>query len=416
MEYVIGGSLSDCLKKYKSRYGNAFPEEIVQYLMRQIVDAIKYIHQKNIIHRNLELDNIMVSFDNENDKNNCNMMKAKIKIIDFGFAKELPKDKYIYSSVICPINMDDLFPKELESKGKKINQLGDDPKADIWSLGTICYELLIGKNVFNAETMNDLVQKVENGSYSVPTSVSKEMVSFLNGMLQYDGENRLTAVELSMQPFLTKNVKDFIKIDTRRVKKKIDNKGLNINVKKNQTIWSIFNEEDEQKLIGINPKNIGAPPPLPPTNLKPVPEYQEDINKRGKTEKNVPGIHIDINKKNQKQYNKANSNNYPYLGPTNIYGQQICPNQLQYIQQYQIPGIPPYFFPYQQYQSGMGGYPPMIIYPTFAPSPSTFNANIYQQNRFPVQGYNPNNMCPPLQNRIYGYHNNNEVKDLFSLQ
>ena len=54
MEYVNGGSLTDCLKKYQLKYGKAFPEEIVQYLMRQIVDAIKFIHQRNIIHRDLK--------------------------------------------------------------------------------------------------------------------------------------------------------------------------------------------------------------------------------------------------------------------------------------------------------------------------------------------------------------------------
>ena len=422
MEYVNGGSLTDCLNKYKGRYGKAFPEEIVQHLMRQIVDAIKYIHQRNIIHRDLKLDNIMVSFDNENDKNNCNMMRAKVKIIDFGFATKLTADKNNLATTVLgsPINMDPLILKEMASKGKKINQLGYDQKADIWSLGTICYELLIGKNVFNAATMNDLVQKVENGSYSVPTSVSKEMVSFLNGMLQYDGKNRLTAAELSVQPFLTKNFRDFTKIDTRRAKKKIDSKGLNINVKKNQTIWGIFNEEDEQKLIGINPKNIGAPPPPPTPIVKPIPEFQEDINqinKRGKTDKNIPRMHIDPNKnKLRHHYNKFNSNNYPYLGPTNIYGQPMNPNQIQYMQQYPIPGMSPYS-PYQQYPSGMGGYPPMIGYPTFAPSPSTLNTNLYQQPPVPVQGFNPNYIGPPLQKGIYGYPSNNgEVVDLCSIQ
>ncbi len=55
--------------------------------MRQIVDdTIKYIHDKNIIHRDLKLDNIMVNF------NNFNMLNSKIKIIDFGFAIELTQN------------------------------------------------------------------------------------------------------------------------------------------------------------------------------------------------------------------------------------------------------------------------------------------------------------------------------------
>ena len=246
MEYINGGSLSDCLNKYKAKTGKAFPEEIVQYLMKQIVETIKFIHSKKVIHRDLKLDNIMVSFDNENDKNSLNMMKAKIKIIDFGFAIHLTKSLLAFSALGSPINMDPLILKKYSSKGKDINKLGYDFKADIWSLGTICYEMLIGQAVFNAETMNDLVRKVENGSYVIPTSVSKEVVSFLNGMLQYNSENRLTSEELAMHPFLTKRIKEFTKIDTKRASKKIDNRGLNINVKANQTIWAIFNEEDEK--------------------------------------------------------------------------------------------------------------------------------------------------------------------------
>ena len=216
MEYVNGGSLTDCLKKYQLKYGKAFPEEIVQYLMRQIVDAIKFIHQRNIIHRDLKLDNIMVNFDNENDKNNLNMMRAKVKIIDFGFATKLTpaKNNLAQTALGSQINMDPLFHNVMAKKVKYLKQLGYDDKADIWSLGTICYELLIGKTVFNAETMNDLVQKVESGNYHVPTSLSREVVSFLNAMLQYDGSKRLNADELSKQPFLVKDARNFSKINT----------------------------------------------------------------------------------------------------------------------------------------------------------------------------------------------------------
>ena len=83
-----------------------------------------------------------------------NMMRAVIKIIDFGFAIQLTQNNLASSVLGSPINMDPAILKEMASRGKKINQLGYDQKADIWSLGTICYELLIGQSVFNAETMN----------------------------------------------------------------------------------------------------------------------------------------------------------------------------------------------------------------------------------------------------------------------
>jgi serine/threonine protein kinase len=78
-------------------YGSPFSEEIVQYLMRQIVEAIKYLHKKGIIHRDIKLDNILVNFENKDDKENLNMLKCQIKLIDFGFATYLNDSNLAYS-------------------------------------------------------------------------------------------------------------------------------------------------------------------------------------------------------------------------------------------------------------------------------------------------------------------------------
>ena len=80
---------------------------------------------------------------------------------------------------------------------------------DIWSLGCICYELLTGNNAFNAESLDDLINKIKEGNYRLPNNVSLEFVSFLNSMLQYEGKKRSTAKELLKSAFLTKNVKYF---------------------------------------------------------------------------------------------------------------------------------------------------------------------------------------------------------------
>ena len=55
---------------------------------------------RNIIHRDLKLENIMVSFDSERDKEELNMMKAKIKIIDFGFAILLRNEYSLANSAV----------------------------------------------------------------------------------------------------------------------------------------------------------------------------------------------------------------------------------------------------------------------------------------------------------------------------
>ena len=211
MEYVNGGVLSDYLKQYKLRYQRAFPEEIVQHLMRQIVNALIYIHDKNIIHRDLKLENIMVSFDYEKDKYELNMMRAKVKIIDFGLAIILPTNVSLTNTAVgTALYMDPVILDEFYNKAKADKTRGYGKEADIWSLGCICYELFRGKYPFEASNIQELYGKINNyGKYKIPKTASKEIISFLDKMLKYDGKQRLSARELLNEPFLTKDVKYF---------------------------------------------------------------------------------------------------------------------------------------------------------------------------------------------------------------
>ena len=251
MEYCNGGSLTQCLKKYKEIYHQPFTEEIVQYLMRQIISAVKFIHSQGIVHRDLKLDNILVNFNNENDKNNMNLLNAQVKIIDFGFASAKEDSKMFTTAIGSPLNMDPLILQKFCNGRAQTNDLQYDEKADIWSLGALCYQMLIGDSPFDAYNMQELVQKIENGTYSVPTNLSKEVVSFLNGMLQYDPNKRLTAENLSNHAFLTKNISDFSHINTNLIAKNIYGGQLNINIKNNQSIWAIFNEDSQEELNNI---------------------------------------------------------------------------------------------------------------------------------------------------------------------
>ena len=67
-EYCNGGTLSSNLRKYIATYRKPFSEDIVQYLMKQIVGALYYLHFNKIIHRDLKLDNILVNFPTDYDK------------------------------------------------------------------------------------------------------------------------------------------------------------------------------------------------------------------------------------------------------------------------------------------------------------------------------------------------------------
>ena len=229
MEYINGGELSDYLKKYIEKYGKPFSEEIVQYLMKQIISALIYIHDLNIIHRDLKLENIMVDFDNEKDKEELNMMKAKIKIIDFGFAIMLSSKFSLTNSAVGTfMYMDPKILKEFDNQVLVDKSRGYGKEVDIWSLGCICYQLFRGKYPFEAKTFEELVGKIDKGKYRLPTTASREIISFLDKMLKYKGKDRLSAKELINEPFLVKNFKDFtympIKHDKRQQNQNI-NKG-----------------------------------------------------------------------------------------------------------------------------------------------------------------------------------------------
>jgi serine/threonine protein kinase len=240
----------------------------------------------------------MVNFDSDYDREILNMMKARIKIIDFGFAIQLNKMDITFSAVGSPINMDPIILNKF-SKRKDIN-LGYDTKADIWSVGTICYELLIGKAVFNAKNMTDLADQVDKGNYSIPKSLSKEVVFFLNGMLVYESKYRYSAEQLLKTPFLTKNVNDFTRINTIEAK----NKDKSQDISKNKTIWDIY--DNAEHLDKINGRN----------NLPDAPISEEGNhshhNKEKRTSMKIQYRHSDkalYNNNDNKGYNNQYSNN-----------------------------------------------------------------------------------------------------------
>ena len=327
MEFCNGGELEGALEKYKEKYGKPFSEELVQYFMRQIIDAFKYIHANGVIHRDIKLENILLNYKTEEDKNNLNLMNATAKIIDFGFACKISGNNLAHTAVGSPLNAAPVILKKMTGESAK---LGYDQKADIWSLGSICYHMLIGKPIFDAEDMDDLISKVEKGSYKLPANLSREIVSFLNGMLQYEPKNRLTAEQLSNHEFLRNNVKDFHKIDLTSISGKVSGNQIEVNTKKNRTIWSIFNA-DEEKLMKISPGN-----------LAPISEENENyISKKKTLNPEKDNIYGSSNDQPIKSSNTFQTDNYPsmsnmnspYYGPVLPSGEKMVPqNQKSNIQ------------------------------------------------------------------------------------
>ena len=119
-----------------------------------------------------------------------------------------------------PLYMSPDMVERLDDKStKKYNT-----SADLWSLGVITYELLTGTTPFTGTEFKEVFKKIENGLYKLPNKLkpSIEIISLINGLLQYYPEKRLNWEQIKEHPFLTKNVSEFTKIDTTNPNNKFD--------------------------------------------------------------------------------------------------------------------------------------------------------------------------------------------------
>ena len=257
-EYCNGGDLQMCLKRQLELHKHSFSQEQVQHIMRQVISGFVYLHSSKILHRDIKLENILVQFPTEEDKNNLNILKAKIKITDFGFSRYLKGDNLAKSVLGSPNSMDPHILKKM-ARIDNDNDYAYDQKADIWSLGVVTYELLIGCPPFEASSYEELLEKIEKGKYRIPHQVilSTEAISFLNGMLQYNPENRLDVTELSKQYFLTRNVSTFQKLQLEKANMNMDlGQSIVLNAKKSlesnmSDIWSQFKQNNLNKIEPI---------------------------------------------------------------------------------------------------------------------------------------------------------------------
>jgi serine/threonine protein kinase len=238
MEYINGGTLSDYLSSYKLKTGKPFSQKMIQHFVKQIVQGLIYIHSKNIIHRDLKLDNILLSFPSKIPKENREYSQATVKIIDFGLSTQ---KTFAMSNPGTPAYMDPIILQKYNKSGGIKRFRLYDKKADIWSLGAITYEMLTGQNIFQADDLDELISKVEKGNYYLKVDdLSNEILSFLNCMLQYEPKNRLSAKDLALHQFLTEKPEDFEKADVSDIEYKINEGFLTINIFNNNTIKKMF--------------------------------------------------------------------------------------------------------------------------------------------------------------------------------
>ncbi|KAK0228572.1 ste11-like protein [Armillaria fumosa] len=183
LEYVPGGSVTALLRSY-----GAFEEPLVKNFVRQILQGLSYLHERDIIHRDIKGANILV--DN----------KGGVKISDFGISKKV--DVQVLAGnhrVHRPSLQGSVFWMAPEV----VKQSGHTQKADIWSVGCLVVEMLTGEHPWAQLTQMQAIFKIGSSARpAIPSDISSEAQDFLTKTFEIDHEARPAAAELLKHPWI----------------------------------------------------------------------------------------------------------------------------------------------------------------------------------------------------------------------
>ena len=80
--------------------------------MRQLVDTVNFLHSKQIVHRDLKLENILLNYNTKEAKDNIDVLHSELKLIDFGTATHISNEGLITTAIGSPLNMDPIILKK----------------------------------------------------------------------------------------------------------------------------------------------------------------------------------------------------------------------------------------------------------------------------------------------------------------
>ena len=187
-EYCKKGELFDYIK-------NEYNESQLCVLFYQVFSGLVYLHEKKILHRDLKLENLMVS---EIEKDVVTEEEYFwIKIIDFGTAKIFEKNR-AENAVIGSSYY--IAPEVLKQRYNE--------KCDTWSVGVILYMTLVGTAPFDGKTDDDIIRKIKIGKYNKNntrfTEHSEEVKDLVSKLLEKNIDKRLSAKEALNHPWFEK--------------------------------------------------------------------------------------------------------------------------------------------------------------------------------------------------------------------
>ena len=201
-EYCNGGNLDNAKKNYYNKYNKPLSEKIVKYFVLSILNGLVYMNKYNIIHRDIKGENILLHYDNEKDLITNNYLKAKVKIIDFGFSRFLKNNELAKSIIGSPLYMDPSILTTFITKRENIEDGFYDKKVDIWSLGVLTYKLLLGNIPFKGDNLKELIDFINDKNFIFPMKdgsinqniiLSEDAILFIDKIINTENKCRPTA-------------------------------------------------------------------------------------------------------------------------------------------------------------------------------------------------------------------------------
>ena len=187
-EYCKEGELFSYIK-------NKYSERQLAVLFYQVFSGLCYLHDNKILHRDIKLENIMISRKEKDNETGEELFWAKI--IDFGTAKIFEKNK-----------------KEKEVVGSsyyiapEVLKQNYNEKCDTWSVGVILYMMLVGRAPFDGKDDEEIISKINSANYNSKEPKllkhSSEVRDLVSKLLQKDTEKRYSAKEALAHPWFEK--------------------------------------------------------------------------------------------------------------------------------------------------------------------------------------------------------------------
>ncbi len=174
LEFAPGGEL---YKQLTAR--GHFSEATTARYICDLSIALAYCHAKHVIHRDIKPENLLIG------------QRGEIKIADFGWSVHAPSSR---RTTLCG-TLDYLPPEMVEGREH-------DLTADVWSLGVLCYEFLVGSPPFEAEGYRATYRRISSVDLRFPTIVSPGARDLISRLLVKEQAKRMKLVDLPKHPWI----------------------------------------------------------------------------------------------------------------------------------------------------------------------------------------------------------------------